>query len=251
MAKHMEIVYLKDQTAKLEQSDIDLIARACDVQQSRDFAPSCGRSPDFAVVASQPNVPHIVGILKDTRPDQPGTLADHFVNADGNGEIEIFIGEVLANKGTIIQGANSVSASVSHEINEYRGDPFTNEWIDTNGMLVDEHGKPWKEVCNENCDPVEDEGYAININGKEVWVSNFVLPAWRNPFLKVPTRRDFLGLLPHDKAFTKTKDGYLIVRDRPGHEIELFSETYPTWKLTKKRAFGSRSSRRRFSTVRL
>jgi hypothetical protein len=239
------IILLQNHSDKISEVELNLMAQACEIQYKNDYAPSRGLDPrGLSVATVDPGCKYILATIKDKAPANDGTQADHFLNEDGEPEIEVFTDPILKNGGSILEGPNSVSIALSHEVLEYDADPFTNEWIDTQGLLADHHGKVWKEVCNEVGDPVEDGFYAVDVDGIKVDVSNFILPDWSNPNVK-SAKRDFLGVLPFEKCFTMSENGYLIVRDRSGQETDVFAATYPTWKIDKKRSKGSRAYRRR------
>lgn len=241
----MPVIYLQNFSDKISEVELNLMAQACEIQFKNDYALSRGLDPRGLTVATvDPGCKCIAAAIKDKAPADDGIQADHFLNEDGASEIEVFVEPILKNGGSVLEGPNAVSIALSHEIFEYDEDPFTNKWIDTQGLLTDHHGKIWKEVCDENCDPVEDGFYPVDVGGIKVDVSNFILPDWLNPNVK-SAKRDFLGVLPFEKCFAMSENGYLIVRDRAGQETDVFAATYPTWKIEKKRSRGSRTYRRR------
>lgn len=237
----MSIIYAENKSKKISEPELELIAQACEIQVKRDFAKYYGNvNDDFKIATVDPHCDCVLAVVDDESPSEEGVEADHFVDGSGDAEIECFTKPILENAGTVLQGPNSVSIAFSHEVLEYLRNMFTNGWTDTYGSLIDPHGKKWKQVCDEICDPVEDGWYDIDVGGVAVSVSNFVLPEWFNPQKKV-SQRDFLNKLPHDKAFAKTEEGYLIVRDQIGSEHQIFGTTFPVWKLEKKSRKGSRS----------
>ena len=241
----MPVIYLQNSSDKISEVELNLIAQACEIQYKKDFAPAHGLDPnDLTISTVDPKCEYVLAVIKDKSPESDGTQADHFLDDKGLAEIEVFTKPILDNGGSILEGPNSISIAFSHEVCEWKKDPLTNLWIDTQNLLVDHHGKPWKEVCDEVCDPVEDGFYAVDVNGIKVDVSNFILPDWSNPNVE-NVKRDFMGSLAFEKPFTMTENGYLIVRDRAGQELDIFAATYPTWKIEKKRKMG-RSHRRRY-----
>jgi hypothetical protein len=244
--KKMSIIQLVNQSEDVSEIELEMIAQAIQIQLKRDFGPAYRRDfNDFSIATIDPKVPCEKAFIVKTPPkDEDGVEGFHYLNDDGTPAIVVFTDPVLQNGGSVLNGPNSVSITASHEFCEDAEDKLTNLWLDTGNKLVDPHGKPWKEVSDETCDPVEDQYYDIDVNGIKVSVSNFILPDWSNINI-ASAKRDFLGKLPQDKPFGMSQNGYLIVRDRPGHELDIFAETYPTWKLDKKRSRFSRSYRRR------
>ena len=93
----------------------------------------------------------------------------------------MFVDPILDNGGTWLRGANSVSATISHEVCELVGDPTANHWVENaRGALV----------AVELCDPVESCAYSIGLrDGRRVSVSDFVYPDWFNPYVAPRARR--------------------------------------------------------------
>jgi hypothetical protein len=97
---------------------------------------------------------------------------------------------------TVLENGETMSLTASHELFEMVIDPIANLWAE---------GKGGREYAYEMCDPVEEDTFKVD--GLEM--SNFVTPAWFEPF-KHPrgTKFDHLGLLK--KPFGMTKGGYVI-----------------------------------------
>jgi len=105
------------------------------------------------------------------------------------------------------------STVMSHEAMELAGDPFGDRWI----RLPD-----GRIVALETADPVENDHYAITatIGGasREVWVSNFVYPAWFS---------EGLGQLDHMGLCTAPGDnrGYIVEQLADGSSVNVFAST--------------------------
>jgi hypothetical protein len=64
----------------------------------------------------------------------PGALGYHDVmKKNGTPYARVFVNTILANKGTWLRGANSISCTVSHEACELVGDPTANHWVQNLG----------------------------------------------------------------------------------------------------------------------
>jgi len=106
-----------------------------------------------------------------------------------------------------------VSATISHEACEIMGNPEINSWRQMiSGTLT----------AQELCDAVENDVYNISINGKQVSVSNFLLPAWFDYSPEAGSKFDYLGKLK--APFTMTSGGYLILMTK-GKVSNVFGST--------------------------
>ena len=108
------------------------------------------------------------------------------------------------------------------------GDPAANEYC-FNGQR-----QLWSR---EVCDPVQANTYQIVAGGTRVAVSNFVLPAFFNPW--APPPYDHLGILT--APFSIASGGYAIVEHAtPTHERDarglavMFDPGVPQWRRTQK-----------------
>jgi len=122
-----------------------------------------------------------------------------------------------------------VSVTASHELFEMVIDPIANLWAEA------EDGT---EYAYEMCDPVEED--VFKVDGIEM--SNFVHPAWFEPFKHPPgTKFDHLGLLK--KPFSMTKDGYVIVKKK-GKVSQVFGSKAKAARFARERRLGHRSEHR-------
>ena len=126
-----------------------------------------------------------------------------------------------------------MSATVSHEACELIGDPAANQWAQTpRGALY----------AVELCDPVESECYEVRLrNGTSVTVSDFVYPAWFNPFAPPGSRFDHMRVLT--KPFEVAEEGYAM-QMTGGRVRNKYGRSYPRWRKDTKRAWGSRTRAR-------
>ena len=121
----------------------------------------------------------------------------HIVDGNGLPYAHAFAAQSIANGSGWITGTDPISATASHEALEMLGDPAANEYC------FDGDERLWSR---EVCDPVQEDTYGIMAGGMKVLVSNFVLPAYFNPW--APGPYDHLGVL--EKPFSLAKGGYAV-----------------------------------------
>lgn len=161
--------------------------------------------------------------------DDPEALAYHADDASGYPTLFVGCDVILNNGGTLLEGSNSLSAALTHEILEALVDEWCDYWSD------------WRDgtdmVALEVADPVQDGCYDVQVDGSPVSVSNFVLPEW---FRAGDSREkyDHLGVLK--APLTISPGGYVALRS--GRQV--FGEAMPDW-LRAAKARGSRRARRR------
>lgn len=123
--------------------------------------------------------------------DVANALGYHDLTKDGQPVAKIFVKTTLADK-------QLVSVTAAHELFEMVIDPIANLYAE---------GSDGTEYAYEMSDPVEEDTFEID----GIQMSNFVHPAWFEPFKHPPgTKFDHLGLLK--KPFTMTKGGYMILK---------------------------------------
>lgn len=133
--------------------------------------------------------------LVDDLPEAPGALGYHDIDSDGRPFSRIGVDPSLQNGSTWLEGPYSVVSVIGHEAIETVGNPLINRWTDIDQST---------ETADEFCDAVEDTGYRHA--GADL--TNFLLPAWFNPFGTPPF--DYCRLLT--APFSMTAGGYMIVR---------------------------------------
>jgi len=158
---------------------------------------------------------------------EDGVLGEH---AEIRGQVRgvVYARYGLDNGDTIFanppDGATTIASTAFHELLELLIDPFTNDWWD--GPIT-VGGDTYASVVAEVCDPVEATYLKRTIAGEEIWLSNAITRAWRDPqALKGPF--DFAGILK--APFTLTPESYVIVRNEPGTEQSIFSERMPAYR---------------------
>ena len=174
-------VSIINQCTVLTDVQVQPVVNALQVQVHRDFAPAWGIDAELIFVPKghtpDPTTWWLV-LLDDS--DQAGALGYHEVTPTG-----LPIGKVFAK--TDIDYKLKWSVTASHELLEMLSDPDINL---TTFLQVSNYGGYL--YAYENCDSVEDDAYAYNINGVDV--SDFVLPIYFQPSIPA-TKWDFCGHL--------------------------------------------------------
>ena len=168
--------------------------------------------------------------------DNDGTADDdgyHDLDRQGRPYAMVFLDPILQHNGHWLRGGNSVSATVSHEACEFVVDPATNRWAQSANNSM------WSL---EVCDPVQAFSYRVTLrNGSKIAVSDFVCPAWCNPWARRGERIDWMGKLHW--PFAIAPDGY-ATRFSGGRTRTVWGPDYPAWRKRTKRVCGSRTWRR-------
>ena len=204
---------------------VDAMTRALRVQL-RDVARQWGEYV-WQVVDDANQQGFELVLLDDS--DAAGALGYHDLDPDGCSYARVFVTPILDNGGTWLRGANSVSATVSHEACELVGDPTANHWVETaTGTLV----------AVELCDPVESCAYTVTLrDGRRVSVSDFVYPDWFNPYA-AGKQLDHMNVL--QSPFTSTDGGYVLHHTGAGVRT-VWGRAHPRWRRAGKRRPGSRT----------
>jgi hypothetical protein len=137
-------------------------------------------------------------VLRDHSSD-PDAVAEHF-RFTGKPTATVYVRDILEDKknpGDWKTGANSVSASVSHEVVELFVDPLSMNYVDGLDDYI---------YALEIADPTQEDVYEIG----RVAVSNFTYRPYWNPWAKPGrgVRLDHLGLIT--RPFEVRKGGYLV-----------------------------------------
>jgi hypothetical protein len=129
--------------------------------------------------------------------DDADALGYHDLTDQGQPISKVFVKDTL-------DSGEVVSVTACHELCEMAIDPIANLWAE------DGDGK---DYAYEMCDAVEEDTFDVVLSGSlRVSMSNFVTPAWFEPFLHpAGTKFDYMGLLK--KPFSMTSGGYVIVSD--------------------------------------
>lgn len=230
-----KIVIVNKSTAPGLAAKLTAIVAAIGVQLARDVAPVWGAVPALEV-GTVPAEGDSTITIQDAL-DVDGALGYHDEN---KGIPRGFVGTdaTLQNGGTLDEGPNSISVTLSHEILEMVGDYAANLWAD---------GPDGADYARELCDAVESDSYEIN----GVSVSSFVYPAFFDAQADSTEKLDHLGRLT--KPFAMSAGGYQIRRTEPGnvsqvwgasaahvsisrgrHVAAVFGSEFPEWKMAGK-----------------
>ena len=162
-------------------------------------------------------------ILITATPDQADALGYHTANYG-----RVFTSPIYDNGGSSISSANSVSVTLSHEVLEAIGDPYTNFWAQRDDGDLEPI---------ELCDRVEGDCYDID----GVKVSNFLGPRGFRP-----------GDGPYDwmrlvTTPTEIRPGGYVSLWTPGSgELRnVYGRAFPKWKLAVKDHRNARTKKRR------
>jgi hypothetical protein len=164
--------------------------------------------------------------------DQPpmgedGVLGEH-TEISGQARGSVYVGYELDNGGKVLAldgseppRSTTGSAIFFHELTEQLKNPRVNTWKDG---PIQAGGQQWASVVDEVADPVEDKFIKQTADdGTEVWLSDYVTPAWSDPEATATSGYDAANVLTAPFTFT----GYVEVRNEPGSETPIFPDGYP------------------------
>lgn len=215
----MTYIAVVNHSTRVPAHELDLMVRAVAHQLRNDVSPVWGLKPVNVIRhdAKDTTIPvgaYVIGIYDDA--DQANALGYHTENA-GYIYGKVFAAPVLDNGGTLIEGALSVSAVLSHEVLETYVDPRAQLWA------ASENGY---QYAYEICDAVENSAYDVTVSGTKVGVSNFVLPGWFDNEER-GEKLDFLGHLT--QPFQIERGGYVVLM-REGNMSQKFGDEFLDWK---------------------
>jgi hypothetical protein len=194
------------QSAKLSQTDLDLIITAVSMQLHDDYAPAWERLPPTMSLTAN-GIPtdtqktrYVTCYFRDhTSADPDGALAYHWVNPDVHrAEIVILVDIILSQPNA---SRDDVSIALGHECIECAEDSATDEWSD--------RGDGTEEAL-EAVDRVQGYSYSKAINGQTIKVTDFLLPAAFDNDAPPGTTYDFCNKLT--SARQVGEGGYTITR---------------------------------------
>lgn len=200
-----------NQSTSVSNEQVEIMTQALTIQLAQHFCPAWGLLP--ITVSFCPNVASIpcgaatIYIVENDAQVQ-GALGYHQEESNDVIDGYIMCQPILTNGGTILNfdasnpSQYSVSGTLSHEVMETIGDVFTNTFC------VGPQISQGNLYCQEMCDPVEQIGYSIQVGGVNVSVSDFILPAWTNPY---DTKGPFNYLRSLPGSFQMLSGGYMIV----------------------------------------
>ncbi len=221
-------VLVKSQQLSL--SDVLRMTAACADQLRNQAAPLWGwAAPNVSFAADDAHLrPDAQAIQVFDDSDQASALGYHATDGRGLPYGKIFVSDILANGGHVLDGALSVSSVLSHEMLEIAGDPFCDTF---------DPGPDGYEYARELADPVEGDSYPLD----GVTVSNFILPAWCGQIAPSGTRYDYLGAT--SGPFAMSRGGY-VIRKKNGALDQVYAAEYPAWKRDGKSHPAARTVRR-------
>jgi hypothetical protein len=187
----------------LNDAAVQAVIPALQEQVSSHFAPRWGVDADLAFfpAAAQPPAGNWwLTILDDS--DQAGALGYHDVTPEG-----LPLGKVFANTDLLYNLQWTVTAS--HELLEMLADPGINLTAFVQTTFALDQNVVGRAYAYEVCDPCEadDDGYVIG----GVHVSDFVFPAWFEPFQPPTAEFDYRHLIT--APFQLRPGGYMSVFD--------------------------------------
>lgn len=155
--------------------------------------------------------------------DAAGALGYHDITKDGQPVSKVFVK-------TTRDAGEVVSVTACHELFEMVIDPIANLWAEANSGT---------EYAYEMSDPVEEDTFLVD----GIQMSNFVHPAWFEPFKHPPgTKFDHLGLLK--APFSLTKGGYVIIKKK-GKVTNVFGSAAKAKRFARENRRGHRSEHRK------
>jgi hypothetical protein len=200
------------------------IAEALTIQVERDFVPAWGVNAARFTVGGRGDKLHFFDSAH-----QAGDYGWHIVDGHGLPYAHVFADPSISAGSDWITGPDAISVTASHEALEMLADPAANEYSFNGARLM------W---AREVCDAVQANTYRIDASGFRVPVSNFVLPAFFNPWADGPY--DHLGVLRD--PFSLAAGGYAILeratptRERDAHRFDVtFDDAVPAWQRRQKR----------------
>jgi hypothetical protein len=194
----IQIAIINESTV-LADSDVQAAIPSLQQQISGDFAPVWGIGADLAFIpkgSTPPTAAWWLVILDNS--DQAGALGYHDLTPNA-----LPLGKVFAE--TDLQYASKWTVTASHELLEMLGDPDINlcaSVTNADGSL--------RLYAYEVADACEADEYAYQIG--EVWVSDFVYPAWFESF-RQPNSTQFDKQNRITAPFQLLPGGYISVLD--------------------------------------
>lgn len=181
-----------------ERGVVAAIAAALQTQLERDFAPIWGIEPPRVTVEGRGEPIYIFD--SDASGDYGATTVDR----GGRPYAHVFAKPSFDHDADWLTGRDSISSSISHEALEMLADPSVNTFHHNAARLMWGH---------DVCDPVQEVTYGIRAGGRLVPMSDFVRPAYFNPY-GAAGPYDFREQLR--APFTIARGGYATVEPATG-----------------------------------
>jgi hypothetical protein len=228
------LIAIINQSTLVTNDQVNTMCQAIQIQLNLHVLPAwnmkAGAVKFYADPKKVPGYAWVVSMLDNST--QAGALGYHSLDNDKI-DAFIFAQPVLSNGGAVIvfdpnnPSQYTVSATLSHEVCEMVGDRYAG------GFSQGPQVTAGNLYCQELCDPVENDSYAVNVGGTQIAVSNFVFPSWFNPeatAINMPF--DYLKKLA--APFTMDAGGYMIVASltKEGEVTakHVFGENMPQWR---------------------
>lgn len=196
-------ILIKDQKEKVQ-----AVVAALQTQVQREFSAAWGKSATVRPVDNddKQHCPMLENyqrwwwlVLLDT-PDVAGYYGYHDFTNDGMPLGKVFVQTALEN-------GREWSVTASHELLEMLTDPWLNLSVFKKNQVDETRGMFY---AYDICDPCQEKSYVIS----GVEVSDFVYPAWFEPFPH-PKNTQFAHKSPEGKEFQLWPGGYINVFDVP------------------------------------
>lgn len=228
-------IRVRTRSKKYEPPDgvVDAIAAALTIQLERDFAPIWGLEPPVVTVEGRGEPIYVFDSSAD------GDYGSFTTGRGGRPYAHVYAKPSFDQKCDWLTGTDSISASISHEALEMLADPSANTFHFNASRLMWGH---------DVCDPVQEITYRIRAGNELVTVSDFVTPAYFNPY----------GAgAPYDlrkqvtTPFEILRGGYATVEraraqhTRERHRIDVRFNQVPKWRRDQKLLGGGRTAWRR------
>jgi len=213
---------------------VALWTRACAQQLCEHVAVAWERQSPTVEFSGEPVTDGALEMYVMDDADQPGALGYHDNDPKGRPRGFVFAKTTLAD-------GETVSVTLSHELGEMFIDPSCTIWHQTpDGNFR----------ALELCDAVEEDYYLIAMNGADVKVSNFLLPAYfQDQSDGSPT--DYMGKLGGKAAPAMTRGGYCIEIDSKGSATQQYALSWQDMGERKARRKSRRQSRTGRRTIRV
>lgn len=164
-------------------------------------------------IKSLPKYDGVTPIVIYDEPDQAGVLGWHTYGSDEGIYGTVFVNPIIANGGSISDGANAVSVTLSHEVLEAWADPYVNLLA----LMDDGRLEPV-----EACDRTQGDSYKIG----DISVSNFLGP---RAFRSGSGPYDYMRLLR--EPWEVRPNGYCVRYNAAIDQGEtIWGEQFPQWK---------------------
>lgn len=199
------LISVLNQSSKLADGDIAAAMPAIGKFLAQDFAPVYGATPaiEFCPAGTVPSG-DCPAFIVDAVPEAPGAVGYHDLDRDGS--VTGVVGRSYL-KVALLDGY-AWTVTLTHELCELILDAPANRWRDA---------ADGDDYAEEACDAVENDTYELD----GVEVSNFVYPAFFNPYAQADDKLDHLGKL--SAPFSMSPGGYQIKRTEPGQISQVFA----------------------------